>query len=78
MANVACRERRLSGGGNAGDLDVAHLEAAPGTLLVRGDAARGERSRLVEGLNPTCELLREQLVECLLQLSASPAGLEEF
>jgi hypothetical protein len=78
MTQVAGGERCSPGGGDAGDLDVPDLDTAAGTLPARGKAPSSEGGCLVERLHPALQVLSEDLLERLLQLSPSFPYREEL
>jgi hypothetical protein len=76
VSNVAGRQGRLAGGGNAGDLDVAHFDRPARAPVLRSDSTGELSSGRIEGQYTVLEVFLERLGEGGLQKSSAPSSRE--
>jgi hypothetical protein len=78
VPEIARGECRLSYRGDAGDLHIADLQRSTCALPGGCDRAGGDGSWFVKGLDPSFELLSQQVVERPLELLPSATGREQL
>ena len=78
MASVTGSECRPSRGDDAGDLDVTKVDGSPDCPSLCSETCRLTSRFVVEGENPSLEILIDGAAERVLELPFASAGREQL